>query len=98
MENKIISNLNNKVWYRFLKVAFITIFFIVLLVINFSIVGGTWGNNYVFLGAPSPNVQFSTPLNGIQLLIISNFVVLLIFEAIRRIFYYIVLGSFKFQK
>jgi hypothetical protein len=98
MENNTISYLHSKTWYRTLKVVFIAIFFVAFLATNLSILNGTWGNNYVFLGFPLSSVEFPTPLNGIQLLIINNLLVFLIFEIIRRSFYYIILGSLKPSK
>ena len=98
METKTISYLNGKVWYRFLKVIFIVAFFIVLLISNFSIIGGSYGNNGVLLGPPLDSLWILIPLNGIELLIINNLLILLIFEFIRRAFYYIVLGKLRPKK
>ena len=105
MENKkTISYLNSKVWYRFLKVIFIVTFLLFLLGSNLIFVSVSW----IYHSGPSSLTDpFAGNFNGystfdfssfIQLFIIGNFVTSLIFEAIRRAFYYIVFGSIKPEK
>jgi len=97
MENKTISYLNSKTWYRFLKVVFAVAFLAVLSVDILSVVNGFGSASTYFLGFPFPEFPsysaIQIPLTGIEFLIISIPVIVLIFEAIRRAFYYIVLGS-----
>ena len=100
MENKSISYLNSNVWYRLLKIVFITILLIVFLANNFSIIDGTNGPLGSFLGFPLGGLWpwLFIPLPVIPLLIINNLVILFIFEAIRRAFYYVALGSLRPKK
>ena len=107
MENKTISYLNSKAWYRFLKVVFVVALLTVLSMDILSIVNGfgTIDNTY-YLGFPFPSfpsyavISIPAPFHliGIELLIISIPLILLIFELIRRAFYYTVLGSFNPKK
>jgi hypothetical protein len=94
MENKkSISYLRGKTWYRFIKVVFILAFLVALLFWNWAIYASY--NDPVFYilnpAANSVGVRLFTSLVG-------NLVIILIFEAIRRAFYYIVLGSIKPKK
>lgn len=130
MENKTISNLNSKVWYRFLKVFFVLSFLGVLAIYNVSFVFIKSnvvtsvkyfnGPTVMFEGRPTwqdftevaergllgsrlsldpPPTIVSRNFNGIiKHFLIGNLIILLIFEVIRRVFYYIVLGSIKPKK
>lgn len=92
MDNKTISNLDSKIWYRFLKVIFITVFFIVLLGLNVTF----FDISRVYNQATS--IYVFSFLRFIKFFFIGNFIFLLIFEAIRRAFYYIVLGAIRPKK
>ena len=111
MENKTISDLKSKMWYRLLKVIFIVAFFIVLVIGNLVFFNDSVSrDNHLDLsynaflkaktgintyGPTEVNFNFS---NFIKLFFIGNFIILLIFEAIKRSFYYVVFGSLKPEK
>lgn len=73
--NKTISYLNSKIWYRSLKVIFLLLLSIVILLVNVVILDdGIFG------------IIFLDILTG-------NILILIFFEVLRRVFYYIVLGK-----
>ena len=104
MENKTIGDLNNRVWYRFLKVIFIIVFFTVLVAGNLMFIGASYDRSLdlsydAFLkaqtGQVGANFNFS---NFVKFFFIGNLIIMLFFEAIRGVFYYIVLGKFRPEK
>lgn len=125
MENKTISQLTEKKWYRLLKVVFILVFLIILGMSNFiifisakdyktikqdstscleelkSIEPNTWG--YLNKKANceigfQTEIYFFNYIKFIKYFLIGNFIVLSIFETIRRCFYYVVFGSLRPEK
>jgi len=94
MENKTISYLNSRMWYRFLKVVFVMIFFVVLFFWNMLIFTNQLSSDYNI----ATGTYIFNPLESICFFFIGNFVILFIFEFTRRAFYYIVLGNFRPKK
>jgi len=82
METKTITYLNSKIWYRFFKVGFIFLLLVILLIFNGIIMSGGFPYDVQYAG-------FS------KVLVIGNLLILLFFEILRRVFYYIVSGSLR---
>lgn len=88
MENKTLSHLNSKVWYRFIKVLYVFFFLIIVLIFNLIVLDDgimKWYQNKAL-------TEF------IEFLFIGNLIILLFFEILKGTFYYIVLGKFRPEK
>lgn len=99
MEYKTIGDLEGRVWYRFCKVVFIVVFMLALFILNWEIYNNCKVYVPVWIGETCYHKYTDFDyFNFTQYFFIGNFLVLLLFEAIRRAFYYIVFGSIKPKK
>jgi hypothetical protein len=89
---KTLAYLNSKWWYRLLKVLYILVItFFVIVCIFFNYIES---RNYTAIG----NGYVFDYIHFIEYFIIENLIILIIFEVIRRAFYYITLGSLNPKK
>ncbi len=86
MQIETISQLNSKAWYRLLKVIFIVAFSIVWLIYNLIV----YYSGISVVGTISDTQK--------SFFTIGNLIIFFVFEGIRRVFYYIVLGTIKPEK
>jgi ribosomal protein L40E len=89
-KQKTIQYLNGRAWYRLIKVIYLGFFIIALLIA----IGGSYGANYPHYSSYL-NKYYGSWEEVFGYAFLWSIIVILVFEGIRRAFYYVVCGTIK---